>query len=111
MERIPSCTMPTFSKIAVTLRATQPAVLVICHASAIAVATSPTAMRPCDHKVIASAAMPTSSTAFIAVSDRISVEIIRVCARNAAVCSSTDSRTKASSSRGLANSLTVRMLV
>ena len=68
-------------------------------------------MRPSDQSVTASAAMPTSRTAFMAVSDRISVEIIRVCARNAAVCSSTDSRTNASSSRGLANSLTVRMLV
>ena len=39
IERMPSCTTPTFSKIAVTFCATQPAMLVICQASGSAIAT------------------------------------------------------------------------
>ena len=52
---MPSCTVPMFSKIEVTLRATQPAMLVICQASGSAIATAPTAMRPLLHCQIASA--------------------------------------------------------
>ena len=62
---MPSCTMPIFSKIEVTLRATQPAILVICQASGSAIATAPTGMRPPLHSQIASDAVPTISDAFI----------------------------------------------
>ena len=65
MERMPSCTVPIFSKIAVTLRATQPAMLVNCHASGKAVATAPRAMRPAVHCQIATPAVETINVAFI----------------------------------------------
>ncbi len=62
---MPSCTVPIFSKIAVTLRATQPAMLVSCQASGIAVATAPSAIRPALHCQIATPAVLTISAAFI----------------------------------------------
>ena len=46
MDFMPSCTVPTFSKIEVTLQATQPDMLVICQDSGSAVATVPSSMRP-----------------------------------------------------------------
>ena len=58
---MPSCTVPMFSNTAVTLRATQPAMLVICQASGSAIATAPTAMRPALHCQIATLAVPTIS--------------------------------------------------
>ena len=62
---MPSCTVPIFSKIDVTLRATQPAMLVICQDSGSAIATEPTAIRPALHCQTASAAVVTISDAFI----------------------------------------------
>ena len=55
----------TTSKIAVTLRATQPAMLVICQVSGSTIATEPTEMRPALHCQIARLAVPTISDAFI----------------------------------------------
>jgi len=43
---MPSCTTPMFSKISVTRIATQPAMLMICHASGNAIATVPTSILP-----------------------------------------------------------------
>ena len=62
---MPSCTVPIFSKIDVTLRATQPAMLVICQDSGSTIATDPTEMRPLFHCQIASDAVETISVAFI----------------------------------------------
>ena len=54
-----------FSKIEVTLRATQPAILFSCQASGMAVATAPMPMVPTDHCHSATAAIETISVAFI----------------------------------------------
>src|ERR1043166_4783058 len=47
---MPSCTTPTFSKIAVTSQLTQPAALAVCQASGSAVATMPALTLPCAHR-------------------------------------------------------------
>ena len=62
---MPSCTVPMFSKIEVTLRATQPAMLVICQDSGSTIATDPSVMRPLLHCQIARLAVATISIAFI----------------------------------------------
>jgi hypothetical protein len=111
IERMPSCTVPTFSKIAVTFCATQPAMLAICQVSGSAMAMMPTLICPPDHSHSATAPVLTTIVALSVASDVPNRVIRRNCLRNAAVCSSTVSRTKASSSRGRAKSLTVRMLV
>ena len=63
---MPSCTTPTFSKIAVTFCATQPAMLEICQASGSAIATVPTPTRPEDQSRTATVPVPTTMQAFIA---------------------------------------------
>ena len=68
---MPSCTVPMFSKIEVTLRATQPAMLVICQASGSTIATEPNVMRPTLHCQIARLAVDTISVAFITASSTI----------------------------------------
>ena len=68
IERMPSCTVPIFSKIEVTLRATQPAMLFSCQASGMAVATAPMAICPADHCHSATAAIDTIRRAFISTS-------------------------------------------
>jgi len=108
---MPSCTTPTFSKIAVTLVATQPAMLVICHASGNAIATAPTSMRPAIQSQIAVLPVPTTRLAFITASVTLNSVVMRTWRREVAVCSSIASRTKSSSSFARAKSLTVRMLV
>ncbi len=91
--------------------ATQPAMFEICHASGSAVATVPSGTRPARHARIATVATPTIIAAFITARLTLQSVMRRSCAWNVSVCSSTESRTKASSSRAVANSLTVRMLV
>ena len=49
MDRMASCTTPTFSKIDVTLSDTQPAMLETCQASGSAIATVPTLTEPRIH--------------------------------------------------------------
>ncbi len=111
IERIPSCTVPMFSNVEVTFWATQPARAVICHAIGKAIATVPTAMRPSLQSHTATAPVPTISTAFNSVCVTAKPVISRNWRRKAAVCSSTASRTNASSSRARANSFTVRIFV
>ena len=91
--------------------ASTPDMLLICHAIGIAVATVPTSMCPVAHNPIASAPVPTINSAFIPCRHRPHHVPMRCCARQVSVCSSTASRTNASSSRERANSLTVRILV
>ena len=111
IERMPSCTTPTFSKMPVMFCATQPAMLEICQASGSAVATVPIGTRPARQARIASVPVAVTISAFITASVTLHRVTRRSWRRNAAVCSSTASRTKASSSRERANSFTVRMLV
>ena len=111
IERIPSCTTPTFSKIAVMFIATQPAMPLICQASGNAVPTVAIDTRPARHARIASDAVPTTMQALMQASVSVHPVVMRSCRWNAAVWSSTASRTNASSSRARANSLTVTMLV
>ena len=68
MERIASCTMPTFSKMEVTLSDTQPAMLDSCQASGSAMATVPTLTAPRVHSQTASTPVPTTMQAFRACS-------------------------------------------
>ena len=111
MERMPSCTTPTFSKMPVMFCATQPAMLEICQASGSAVATVASGTRPARQARMATAPTPTTIAALISASARLHRVISRSWRWKVSVCSSTASRTKASSSRARANSLTVRMLV
>ncbi len=103
--------MPTFSKMPVTFWATHPAICEICQASGSAMATVPTATRPCSHSVTAIAPIAATWSAFSIAKVTVKPVVRRNWRRNAAVCSSTDSRTNWSSSAALANNLTVRMLV
>ena len=70
IERMPSCTTPTFSKIAVTFCATQPAMLAICRASGSAMATVPTAIRPGSTARARPPPVPTTSDALSMASVR-----------------------------------------
>ena len=90
---MPSCTTPTFSKIAVTSQLTQPAALAVCQASGSAVATTPALTVPCAHSKRPMAAVPTSSAAFSAVSQNWKRVITPMCAAIAFWCTSIDSRT------------------
>ena len=111
MDFIPSWTTPTFSKIPVMLNATQPDMLAICQASGRAMATVPTGAPYDAHSHTATAPMLTTRLAFINESVSEKAVIRRCDRRNNAVCSSTVERMKSSSSRGRANSFTVRMFV
>src|SRR3954469_18303775 len=104
-------TTPTFSKIAVTSQLTQPAAFAVCHASGRAVATTPALMLPCAHRYTPIAAVQTRSAAFSAVSPIWKRVMTPMCAFIAFWCTSTDSRTYASSSARRAKSFTVWMLV
>jgi hypothetical protein len=53
----------TFSKIEVICQATQPAMFTICQASGSAIATVPTSILPCVHKISASAPVPVTIVA------------------------------------------------
>ena len=108
---MPSWTVPTFSKIEVTFCATHPAMLETCQASGSAVASAPTPIRPSVQSHTPIAPVPTSKAALKIESVMPNCVMMRSCWRNASVCSSTEARTKASSSRGRANSFTVRMFV
>ena len=77
---MPSCTTPTFSKIAVTSQLTQPAAFAVCHASGNAVATIAAVTAPCAQSVRPITAVPTSSAAFSTVSQIKNFVIIAVCA-------------------------------
>ena len=77
---MPSCTTPTFSKIAVTSQLTQPAAFAVCHASGNAVATIAALTVPSIQSARPMAAVPTSSAALSTVSQIKKRVIIRVCA-------------------------------
>ena len=79
--RMLSCTMPMFSKMPVMLRPTQPAMLVSCQASGIAVTTelSPSSPRPQSHRD--KAAMEVRSEALRKARKATQVVIARVCLR------------------------------
>ncbi len=94
-----------------TVRATQPAPLAHWKASGSAVATAATPMLPCAQSHTANAPVPPSSRAFMVASVPLMPVTPRASRRLAAVCASTASRTKASSSCARANNLTVRMFV
>ena len=108
---MPSCTTPTFSKIAVTFWATQPAILAICQVSGSAMATTPTGICPLVQSQTAATPVPTTMEALSRVKVRLNRVISRSWRRKVTVCSSTAARTNSSSSRGRAKSFTVRMLV
>ncbi len=108
---MPSCTVPTFSKIEVTFCATQPAILAICQAMGMAMATVPTGTRPCTQSSTATAPVLVTSRAFVIACTMNQVVMRRSWWRKASVCSSTPSRMKASSCRARAKSFTVRIFV
>jgi hypothetical protein len=108
---MPSCTVPTFSKIEVTFCATQPAMLAICQAMGMAIATVPTGTRPCTHSSTATAPVLVTSSAFVIACTMNQVVINRSWRWKALVWSSTPSRMKSSSWRARAKSFTVRILV
>ena len=85
--------------------------MAICQASGSAVATMPALTRPCPQSVMPMPAVLTSSNAFIVDSTAMNRVMSRIWAEIAPVCSSTTSRTYASSSRARAKSFTVRMFV
>ena len=111
MEFMLSCTTPRFSKIEVTLKATQPEMLAICQAIGSAVATAATSIAPSVQSQTATAAMAVIIAAFSVASAKPLKVTRRICRWKAAVRASSPSRMKASSSRARANSFTVWILV
>ena len=90
---MPSCTVPTFSKMPVTSQLTQPAALAVCQASGSAVATTPALTAPCAQSAMPIAAVPTRSSAFIAVSEIMKRVMSPMCALIAPWCWPIASRT------------------
>ena len=89
MEPIASCTTPMLSKIEVTLNATQPEMLAICHAIGSAVATAPRPISPRVHSHTATAAVAVIMAAFSVASAKPFSVTSRICRRNASVSAST----------------------
>ena len=100
-----------FSNIPVTSQLTHPDTFATCQARGRAVATMPALTWPCAQSQMPTAAVATSSAAFITVSEKWNWVMSRMWRPIAAWCSSTLSLTYASSSARRANNLTVRMLV
>ena len=94
-----------------TLSDTQPAILATCQASGNAIATVSTPTRPLIHSQTLNPAVATTMQALVVCSVSTQIVTSRDWPRNAPVCSSIVSATKAASSRASANTFTVRMFV